>query len=109
MRYTSRVDILVTQVNISKKVLAFWPQFLLQNTSFMSLITKFILVIVKQKIDIVVKNSYFKLLAYNITPFILEEFFLKKIKNNIKANISFFYSLIREVSGIKKVNAANSD
>lgn len=57
----------------------------------------------------VVNNLYFKLLANNITFSILEKFFLEKLKNNIKADIPFFYSLIREASGVKKVNATNTD
>ncbi len=44
----------------------------------------------------------------NITPSTLEKFFLEKFKSNIKRNI-LLYSLIREASGIKKVNAVNSD
>ena len=57
----------------------------------------------------VIKNSHFKLLANNITPSTFEEFFLKIIKNNIKVDAPFFYSLIREVSDIKKINVANSN
>lgn len=74
----------------------------MQNTSFISLITKLVSGKVKQKIDDIVKNLYFKLLANNITASILKEFCLKKIKSNIKADAPFFYSLIRKVSGIKK-------
>ncbi len=40
MGHASIVDVLVAQVNISNKVPAFWHQLLLQNTSFMSLVTK---------------------------------------------------------------------
>lgn len=102
-------DILVAQVNISNKVPAFWRQLLLQNISFMSLITKLASATVKQEIDAVIKNPYFKLLADNITPFTLEEFSLKKIESNIKADAPFFHSLIREVSNVKKVNIADGD
>lgn len=75
----------------------------------MSYVTKLVSVTVKQKIDAIVKNSYFKLLANNITPSILKEFSLKKIESNIKADTSFFHSSIREASSVKKVNAANGD
>lgn len=34
----------------------------------------------------IIKNLYFKFPANNITPSIFEEFFLKKIKSNIKAD-----------------------
>ncbi len=109
MGHASIADVLVAQVNISNEVLAFWSQLLLQNTSFMSLVTKLASATVKQEIDTVVKNPYFKLSADNITPSILEEFSLEKIKSNIKADAPFLHSLIREASGVKKVNAANGD
>ncbi len=64
---------------------------------------------VKQEMNAVIKNLYFKLLANNITFSTFEEFFLEKIKSNIKINALFLYSLIREVSGVKKVNTANGD
>ncbi len=102
-------DVLVAQVNISNKVPAFWHQLLLQNTSFMSLVTKLASVTVKQEMDAVIKNPYFKLPANNITPSILEEFSLEKIESNIKADAPFLHSLIREASGVKKVNAADGD
>lgn len=66
----------------------------------MFFVIKFILTIVKQKIDMIIKNAYFKLSANNITLFILEKFFLEKIKNNIKVDTSFSHSLIREISDI---------
>ncbi len=109
MGHTSIADVLVAQVNISNKVPAFRRQLLLQNTSFMSLITKLISATVKQEMDAVVKNPYFKLPANNITPSTLEEFSLEKIESNIKADASFLHSLIREASRIKKVNAADGD
>ncbi len=102
-------DVLVAQVNISNKILAFQCQFLLQNTSFISFVTKLTSAMVKQGIDALVKNLYFKLLANNITPSILEEFSFEKIKSNIKTDALFFYSLIREVSDVKKVNTTNGD
>ena len=64
---------------------------------------------VKQEMDPVIKNPYFKLPANNITPFTLKEFSLEKIESNIKADTPFFHSLIRKAFGIKKVNAANGD
>lgn len=81
----------------------------MQNTSFISLITKLALATVKQKIDAVIKNPYFKLPANNITLSTFEEFFLEKIENNLKVEVLFFHFLIREPSGIQKVNTANSD
>lgn len=75
----------------------------------MSLVTELALAMVKQEINSVVKNPYFKLLANNITLSTLEEFSLEKIESNLKADASFFYFLIREASGIQKVNAANGD
>ena len=107
--YASIADVLVAQVNILNEVPAFRRQLLLQNTSFISVFTKLASARVKQEMDAVVKNPYFKLLANNITPSILEEFSVEKIESNIKVDALFFYSLIKEVSGIKKVNAANSD
>lgn len=109
MGYASIADVLVAQVNISNQVPAFWHQLLLQNTSFMSLVTKFALAMIKQEIDAVVKNPYFKLPADNITPSTLGEFSLEKIENNLKADAPFFHSLIREASGVQKVNDANGD
>ena len=109
MEYASIADVLVAQVNISNKVPAFWRQLLLQNTSFISLVTKLALATIKQKMDAVIKNPYFKLLANNITPSILKEFFLEKIENNIKADAFFLHSLIKEISGIRKVNVINDD
>lgn len=90
-------------------MLAFFYQFLLQNISFISLIPKFALAKIKKKVDMVIKNFYFKLPATQITFSILEKFFLIKIKNNMKIDVCFFYSLIRKTSGIKKVNTINSD
>ena len=107
--YILIVKILVAQVNISNKIPTFWHQFLLQNTSFMSLVTKLILAIVKQKMDAIIKNLYFKLSANNITPSILEKFSLEKIKSNIKVDAPFLYSLIKEASGVKKINVTNCD
>ncbi len=102
-------DVLVVQVNISNELPTFQRQLLLQNTSFISLISKLTSAMVKQEIDTVIKNIYFKLSANNITPSTLKEFFLGWIKINIKADALFLYSLIREVSSVKKVNDANSD
>ena len=107
MGYASIADVLVAQVNISNQVPTFWRQLLLQNTSFMSLVTKLALAMVKQQMDAIVKNPYFKLPANNITLSTLEEFSLEKIESNFKLNAPFFHSLIREVSGIFKVNTAN--
>lgn len=58
-----------------------------------------------------VKNFYFNLSDNNITLSILEGFSLKKIDNNIKADISFLHFLIWEVVGVKIINTAdyNSD
>ena len=74
----------------------------------MSLITKLALAMVKQKMNAVVKISYFKLPANNITSSTLE-FSLEKIESNLKADIPFFHSLIREASGVQKVNTADND
>lgn len=84
MGYASIADVLVAQVNISNQVPAFRRQLLLQNTSFMSLVTELASTTVKQEMDAVVKNPYFKLPADNITPSTLEEFSLEKIESNIK-------------------------
>lgn len=75
----------------------------------MSLITKLALAMVKQEMDTVVKNLYFKLSANNITPSTLEEFSLEKIESNLKADALFFHSLIREASDVQKINAADGD
>ena len=75
----------------------------------MSLVTKLVSATVKQEIDAVVKNPYFKLPANNITLSILEKFFLEKIESNIKADILFLHSLIREASGVKKVNVTDGN
>lgn len=48
--------------------------------------------------DAVIKNSYFKLLANDITPSILKKFSLEKIKSNIKTNAYFLYSPIKKIS-----------
>lgn len=64
---------------------------------------------VKQKIDAIIKNFYFKLPADNITLSTLEEFFFKKIKSNIIIDALFLSSLIRKASGVKKINAVNGD
>ena len=71
----------------------------------MSLVTKLASAIIQQEMDAIVKNSYFKLSANNITLSTLKEFSLEKIKSNIKADAPFFHSLIREASDVKKVNA----
>ena len=94
MGYPLIVDVLVAQVNILNKIPAFQHQLLLQNTFFMSLVTKLVSARVKQEIDAVFKNFYFKLPADNITPSTLEEFSLEKIENNIKTDAFFLYSLI---------------
>lgn len=55
---------------------------------------------IKAKIDVIIKNLYFKLSVNNITFSILEEFFLEKIKNSLKAYVSFFYFLIKETTSV---------
>lgn len=55
----------------------------MQNISFILFATRIVSVMVKQKIDAVIKNPYFKLLANDITPSIVEEFSLEKIESNI--------------------------
>ena len=92
MGYASIADVLVAQVNISKKVPTFWHQLLLENRSFISHVTKLASATVKQEIDTIIKNLYFKLSANNIIPSILEEFSLEKIENNIKVDALFFHS-----------------
>ena len=109
MGYASIANVLVAQVNISNQVPAFRHQLLLQNTSFILFVIELALAMVKQEIDAVVKNPYFKLPADNITSSTLEEFFLEKIESNLKADAIFFHFLIREASGVQKVNDANSD
>lgn len=109
IRYILIIDILVFQVNISNKIPAFWHQLLSENIYFILVIIKLTLVIIKQEMNIIIKNLYLKLLANNITFSILKKFFLKKIESNIKINISFFYFLIKKLSIIKKVNTINSD
>ena len=47
------------------------------------------LVIIKKKMNGVVKNLYFKLSTNNINLSILKEFSLKKIKSNIKVDAIF--------------------
>lgn len=76
---------------------------------FILLIIKSVLIIIKQKIDIIVKKPYVKLWANNITLSILEKFSLEKIENNIKTDALFFHFLIKKVFGIKKVNIANDN
>ena len=49
--------------------------------------------IVKQEINLIIKNLYFKFLANNIILSIVEGFFSEKIKSNIKMNAIFFYTL----------------
>lgn len=93
MGYSLIADVLVTQSNVSIDVPAYWRQ-LLQNIAFISLVIKLAIAIVKQEINTVVRNPYFKLLANNITPFTLEEFSLNKIDSNIKADALFLHSLI---------------
>ncbi len=75
----------------------------------MSFVTKLASATVKQIIDTVIKNPYFKLPANNITPSTLEEFFAEKIESNIKANAIFFHSTIKKASGVRKVNGANGN
>lgn len=75
----------------------------------MLLITKLALAMVKQEMDAIVKNLYFKLSADNITLSILEEFSLENIENNLKVDTLFFHFLIREASGVQKINATNGD
>lgn len=57
----------------------------------------------------VVKNPYFKLSADNITPSMIEKFFLEKIHSNIKTNISFLHFLIKKSASIKMINTTNYD
>lgn len=106
MGYTSTTDVLVAQINILNEIPAFQHQVLLQNTFFVSLVTKLASAMVQQEINEVVKNSYFKLPANNLTLSTLKESFLDKIESNIKADKLFFHFLIKEV---KKVNPANGD
>lgn len=87
MRYASIANVLVAQVNISNQIPTFYHQLSLQNIFFISLITKFALAMVEQKVNAIVKNPYFKLPTNNITPFTLKEFFLEKIESNFKANM----------------------
>lgn len=75
----------------------------------MLFIIKLTLAMIKQKIDAVIKNFYFKLSANNITSSILKKFFLEKIQSNLKVDAPFFHSLIRETSGVQKINVTNSD
>ncbi len=75
----------------------------------MSLVTKLATATVKQEMDTVVRNPYFKLLANNITPSMLEEFSLEKIDSNIKADAPFLHFLIQEAAGVEIVNTANCD
>ncbi len=108
MGYSSIADVLVTQSNVSIDVPAFRRQ-LLQNTAFVSLVTEFLTATVKQEMDAVLRNPYFKLPANNITLSTLEEFSLEKIDSNIKADASFLHSLIREAAGVEIVNTADCD
>lgn len=73
----------------------------------MSLITKLVLATVKQEVNAVVTNSYFKLSTNNVTPSILKGFYLEKIKSNIKEDILFLHSLIKETTGVRKINVIN--
>lgn len=75
----------------------------MQNTIFISFIIKIALVIVKQKIDAIIKNFYFKLIVNNIIFFRPEEFFLKIINGNIKINIFFLNFLIKKNSWYQKI------
>ena len=75
----------------------------------MSLVTKPAWATLKQEVDTVVKNPYFKFPANLITLSILNEFSLEKIESNIKADALFLHPLIKIASSIKKVNAANND
>lgn len=75
----------------------------------MSLVIKLVSATIKQKIDTVIKNPYFKLLANNIILSILKKFFLEKIDSNIKMNIFFLHSLIWEKASVKIVNIADYD
>lgn len=56
----------------------------------MVFVTKFISATIKQKIDAVVKNPYFKFSANNINLFTLKYFFLEKINNNIEVDVVFY-------------------
>lgn len=77
MRYSSIIDVLVIKSNISIDVPAFWCQ-LLQNTAFILLVTKLALATIKQKMDVVIKNPYFKFLANNIIFSMFEKFFFRE-------------------------------
>lgn len=79
----------------------------MQNTTFISLITKFASVIIKQKMDTIITNYYFKLAANNIRLSILNKFFLEKIDNNIKINTTILQSLLKKITDMKKTNATN--
>lgn len=75
----------------------------------MLLVTKLAIATIKQKIDTVLRNLYFKLPADNITLFTLEKFFLEKIDNNIKVNTTFLHSLIQEAAGVKIINTTDCE
>lgn len=98
--YSSIINLLVKQSNVIFNILVIWHQFL-QNTGFISLVTKFMLATMKQEMDAIVKNLYFKLLTSNITFSIIEKFSLKKIDNNIKVAKFFLHFLIQKAIDIK--------
>lgn len=85
---------------------AFRYQFL-QNIAFILFITKLALVMIKQKINTIITNLYFKLLANNINLSTSDKFFLEKINSNIKVNASFLQFLIIEVTNIRNINITN--
>lgn len=76
----------------------------LQNIDFILLLKKLALATIKQKIDIIITNFYFKLLINNISFFIFDNFFLEKTNININANI---LPLIKKVASFKKINTIN--
>lgn len=73
----------------------------------MPFVTKFTSAIIEQKISVIVKNLYFKLLADNIILSILKKFSLKKIESNIKKDACFLDFLIKKAASIRKVNVTN--
>lgn len=55
----------------------------------MLFIIKLALAIVIKKLDVIIKNFYFKFLPDNISLSIFERFSLKKVDSNIKIHVLF--------------------